>query len=174
MRNININRTKLNLVLDIIIALSFAAEMQYHFVGMRIHELLGVTLGAAIVVHLALHVQWIIGVTKRFFKNLLHQSHVNYLLNVALLVDIALVTVSGILISKTLGLNIAADHSWEQIHKITANLSLVIVALHVGLHWRWIATNSQKYIFGFLGKLSNLRLPSKPITLGQRSNVAEG
>ncbi|MBX3086170.1 MAG: DUF4405 domain-containing protein [Anaerolineae bacterium] len=173
MRNIKINRTKLNLVLDIIIALAFAAEMQYRFVGLRNHEILGLAFGAAIIVHLALHVQWIVGVTKRFFKNLLHQSHVNYILNIALLVDIILVTVSGILISRTLGLTISADHSWEQIHKIAANLSLVIVALHVGLHWQWIAANSQKYLFGLWGKLPKLRLPSKAITLNQSSNVAE-
>ena len=168
-----INRTKLNLVLDIVIAVAFAAEMQYRFVGLRNHELLGLALGVAIAVHLVLHVQWIVGVTKRLFKNLLHQSHLNYVLNLALLIDIVVVTISGILISKTLGLSISADHSWESIHKIASNLSLVIIALHVGIHWQWIAVNSQKYLFNFRGIWSKLSPNPKAVTLRHPSSLSE-
>jgi hypothetical protein len=167
----SINRTKLNLFLDIVIALAFAAEMQYRFLGMRNHELLGLAFGVGIAVHLVLHWQWIVGVTKRLFKSLLHQSGLNYLLNLALLVDIVVVTVSGILISKTLGLNISADHSWESIHKIASNLSLLIVALHVAVHWQWIATSSQKYIFNVRGILPKLRPAAKAMTFNQPSSM---
>ena len=145
---VRIGRTKLNLFLDLTIALAFVVEMEEHFTGLRIHELLGLAFGAAIVVHLALHWKWIVNVTWRFFQNLFHESRLNYVLNLALFVDMLVVIVTGILISRTLGLNFGQGaRSIEQIHILSSELSLIIVGLHLALHWKWILAHSQKYLF---------------------------
>ena len=148
-----LNRTRVNLLLDTALALTFVAELQYHFVGLSNHELMGVGLGAALLIHVILHWQWIVGLTKTFFHNLLHGSRLNYVLNFALFADLAVVIITGILISRTLGLSLGIEgqsgHTWEQIHILAANLSLLLVGLHVAVHWKWIAAHAKKYLFSF-------------------------
>ncbi len=145
-----LNRSKINLFLDIGIALAFAIEMEERFTGLRNHELLGLAVGAALIVHIILHWSWIVNVTRRFFKMLFHSSRLNYVLNIALFVDMLVAVVSGIVISRTLGLNLqnfGAGFNWQSIHILSSEMSLVIVALHVAVHWKWIAAHSKKYLF---------------------------
>lgn len=143
-----VSRSKVNLFLDLTIALAFVVEMEEHFTGLRVHELLGLAFGAGIIVHLALHWRWIVSVTRHFFQKLFHESRLNYVLNLALFVDMLVVIVTGILISRTLGLNFGgASRAVEQIHILSSELSLIIVGLHVGLHWKWILAHSKKYLF---------------------------
>ncbi|MCC7452041.1 MAG: hypothetical protein IT324_31840 [Anaerolineae bacterium] len=94
-----INPTKVNLFLDPAIALAFVVELEEHFTGIRIHELLGLAFGAAFIVHIVLHWRWIVGVTRHFFKRLFHESRLNYVLNIALFIDMLVATVTGILIA---------------------------------------------------------------------------
>ena len=147
---IRIGKTRLNLYLDLLLVLAFVVDMEEHFTGLQIHELLGVFIGAAIIIHLILHWNWILNVTRTFFKKLVHESRLNYLLNIALFADVATMIVTGILISRTLGLDLSAvqesSRTLEQLHRLTADLSLLIVALHVALHWKWIVTHASKYL----------------------------
>ena len=149
------NRSRLNLFLDIGLALSFAVAMEEHFTGLQIHEWLGLFFGAVILVHIILHWSWIVALTRTFFRKLFHESRLNYVLNVALFVDMVAVVVTGILISRTLGLSIGRDltEGTEPLHRMTSYLVLILIGLHVALHWKWIVTHSRKYLF---------RLPSLP------------
>ncbi len=143
-----ISRNKLNLFLDLTIALVFVVEMEEHFTGLRIHELLGLAFGAGILVHLTLHWRWIVNITLRFFHKVFHESRLNYILNLALFADMLVVIVTGVLISRTLGLNFGGEsRQLEQLHILSSQLSLIIVGLHVGLHWKWILAHSKKYLF---------------------------
>lgn len=147
-RAMSISRNKLNLFFDITIALAFVVEMEEHFTGLRIHELLGLAFGAGIVVHLALHWRWILNVSLRFFQKLFHESRLNYVLNLALFVDMLIAVVTGILISRTLGLSFGGEsRALERLHILSSELSLIIVGLHVALHWKWILAHSKKYLF---------------------------
>ncbi|MCA9908272.1 MAG: DUF4405 domain-containing protein [Anaerolineae bacterium] len=145
-----ISPNRINLYLDALLVIAFIVDLEYHFTGLRIHELLGVFLGAVIIIHLILHWRWIVSITRTFLRKLLHESRLNYVLNVALFADMLILIVSGILISRTLGLNLAAVQQYsrtlEQLHRMTADLSLLIVAFHVALHWKWIATQARKYL----------------------------
>lgn len=145
-RNLLSNRNKLNLFLDLALVVIFVCESEMRFTGLRNHELFGLAFGLIILVHLVLHWRWIVTITKTFFRSLLHQSRLNYVLNLALFLDAATMVLTGIVISHTLGLNLGIDtHSgfpWERIHILSAELSLIIVALHVGIHWKWIATRA--------------------------------
>ncbi|MEZ4668531.1 MAG: DUF4405 domain-containing protein [Anaerolineae bacterium] len=147
---LKINKNKLNLFLDLGLLLVFVAEQEMHFTGEHNHELLGVLLGAALIVHIILHWQWVVSITRTFFKKIIHESRFNYLLNLALFVDLFVTIITGIVISRTLGLKLGIDtHAgfpWEQIHILAANLSLLIVALHVAMHWKWIAAHTGKLL----------------------------
>ncbi len=153
-----ISRNKLNLFLDLGLALTFAVVMEERFTGIHIHELLGLAIAVALVTHILLHWRWVVDVTRRFFHNLFQDSRLNYVLNMALFIDIAVVIVTGILISRTLGLKLGIgvenEFPLQLLHILSSHLSLVIVGLHVALHWKWIVTHSQKYLF-------NIRLPRR-------------
>jgi len=149
---LKINRSKINLFLDIALALAFAVELEMHFTGLRLHELLGLAFGIAFIIHIILHFDWIVSITRHFFRKLFHESRLNYVLNIAVFVDMVAATVTGILISRTLGLSISLGQSQgtiRQLHTLTSEGTLLLIGLHVALHWKWIATHAKKYLFSF-------------------------
>ncbi len=146
------NVNKLNLFLDIAIALIFVVEMEVHFTGVHYHELLGLMLAAIFAVHVTLHWQWVVGVTKQIFRNLfsVNKTRLKYILNLILFLDMAVCVVTGILISRTLGLNFTfAQQITHSVHTTTADLSLIIVGVHIATSWEWIVLNAKKYLFNF-------------------------
>lgn len=151
-----INKTRINVYLDLILTGVFIVEMEEHFTGLALHEVLGLLFAAAFVLHIILHWDWVVSLTRNFFKKLLHESRLNYVLNVALFLDMIFVTISGILISRTLGLSLSLDQEFQRtlqtLHMVGSELVLIIVALHVAMHWKWIAANASKYLFGWIPK----------------------
>lgn len=152
-RKININ--KVNLFLDLGLALAFVIEMEEHFTGLQNHELLGLGFAALFTIHLILHWKWVVNIVRHFFKRLFHESRFNFILNLSLLIALLVVTVSGIAISRTLGLTFSGvDHqSMERIHKLGSQFVLILVGLHVAMHWKWIADHAWKYLFAFPARL---------------------
>jgi Domain of unknown function (DUF4405) len=145
------DRTRLNLFLDIGLTLFFVIEMEDHFTGLALHEWLGVFFAAVLVIHVVLHWDWVVSITRTFFYKLVHESRLNYVLNAVLLVDVIVVTVTGIAVSETLGLNFGLSGAtltdWQTVHAFSSHLCLVLTALHVALHWKWVATNVVKHLF---------------------------
>ncbi|MCA9914285.1 MAG: DUF4405 domain-containing protein [Anaerolineae bacterium] len=144
-----LHRTQINVFLDILLVLAFVVEMEEHFTGLALHEVIGVFLTVALVLHLLLHLDWVVKITLRFFHQIIHESRFNYLLNLALLITMGVALVTGFGISRTLGLPFDVPHSWESLHRTSAEWVLLLTALHVAMHWKWIATNVRKYIFGW-------------------------
>ncbi len=154
-RKFSFSTNRVNLLLDVSLVLLFIVELEEHFTGLRNHELIGLLMGALFIVHLILHWKWIVSITRTFFKTPLHESRLNYILNIGLFVDMLVIIVTGIFISRTLGLSLdVGGANWERIHILASELSLVIVALHVALHWKWLATQ--------LGRLLPTRRQSTP------------
>ena len=172
------NTTKLNLFLDIGLALAFVVELQEHFTGLRNHELIGVGLGIAMLIHIVLHWKWVWNITKTFFRNLFYSSRLSYILNTALLIDMAVITVTGILISRTLGLNLgvtqSAQMTFKSLHVLASNFSLLLVGTHVAIHWKWILSNSKKYLFRITsGKGKATKVPTVPALSLTQSTAQE-
>lgn len=153
-----LNKVRLNVYLDLLLTGMFIIEMEEHFTGLALHELLGLTFAVAFILHIILHWDWVVSITRTFFRKLLHESRLNYVLNVILFADMAFITISGILISRTLGLNLSLGQEFQRtlkmLHMVGAELVLIIVALHVAMHWKWIMTNGARYLFGWLPKRS--------------------
>jgi hypothetical protein len=145
------NQTKINFFLDLVLVITFAIEMEYHFTGLRLHELLGLAFAIALIIHFLLHLDWVWRITKTFFRTLLHETRLNYVLNAILFIDACIMVASGILISRTLGLSFVlgrvAGLSWERIHILSAELSLVIIAFHIAMHWKWMGTHIRAYLW---------------------------
>ncbi len=146
----NSNRTKL--LLDIGTFAAFLIAMDPRSSGIAIHEWLTIALGATIIVHLLLNWSWIVEVTKRLFTKGLNGSKVNYILNWALFFDGVLIMLSGIMISEsvvpTLGLSLSGGFGWRGLHELSTNFSLVLMGLHLALHWNWIVSTVKRLFTG--------------------------
>jgi len=142
--------TKTNLILDITIFTAFLVVANPALTGMTVHEWLALAFTAAIVTHLLFHWDWLVGVTKKFFKKLIHQSRLNYVVDALFFVAMTISMFSGLLISKsilsTLGIQLNAGHNWESIHKLASDASLIMLGLHFALHFKWVLTNLKRYL----------------------------
>jgi hypothetical protein len=63
---------KTNLTLDIIIFTAFLVVSNPSLTGLTVHEWLTLAFAAAIVTHLLFHWNWLVTMTKQFFKKLFH------------------------------------------------------------------------------------------------------
>jgi len=149
--------TKSNLTLDITIFTAFLAVANPALTGMTVHEWLALAFAAAIVTHLLFHWNWLVTVTKQFFKKLFHQSRLNYVVDALFFVSMTAAMLSGLLISKTimstLGIQLNASHSWESIHRLAADTSLIMFGLHFALHFKWVVTNLKRYLVSPVARL---------------------
>ena len=142
---------KTNLFVDIAILVGFLVAYQPSLTGNTVHEWFTLAFSSVLIVHLLLHWDWVLSVTRRFFLKLFHSSRLNYILNLALLVDFVTIMLSGVMISKsvlaTLGLQAANNPTWRFLHSSAADISLILIGLHIALHWKWILSTIKRYIF---------------------------
>lgn len=145
----NSNRTKL--LLDIGTFLAFLITMDPHFSGLAIHEWLSLALAGTIIVHLLLNWEWIVNVTKLLFVKATNGARVNYVLNWLLFIDGVLIVLSDIMISEsampTLGIALPMNFAWRRLHDMSANIALLIMGLHLAMHWNWIVTTFKRMLF---------------------------
>jgi hypothetical protein len=145
-----------NLIVDTTIFVGFLLATAPRVTGQTIHEWLGLAFGVGIITHLLLHWKWIVNVVRRFFSKLPGQIRINSILNSLLFIAMTLIIFSGIMISKvvlsTFGLTGQHDGIWRIVHTTATNAALIIVSLHVALHWKWIVgtvkRNMWQPIFG--------------------------
>ena len=142
---------KTNLFVDISILAGFLVAFEPSLTGITVHEWFTLAFGSVLVVHLLLHWDWVVQVTRKFFRNLFHSSRLNYILNLALLVDFVTIMLSGVMISRsvlaTFGLQRASSPAWRFLHSSATDISLLLIGLHIALHWKWILSTSKRYLF---------------------------
>lgn len=134
--------TKLNFWIDIATFIGFMIAMEPRSTGISVHEWFTVAAVGTLIVHFVLHWDWFIRLTSRFVVKLFHSSRLNYLIAIAIFTGFTTIMVSGLMISEhfvpTLGLHPEGRFAWRRIHDLAANLSFLLVAVHVALRWEWV------------------------------------
>ncbi len=145
-----ISTMKINMVMDASLLLAFLFTMDPHTTGRAVHEWLGIALILAIIVHLLLHWGWIVAVTQRFFSKTVNQARINYVLNALLFISMTVVSFSGIMISEVvlpaLGIEAQRNFFWRWLHSFSADAILIVIGLHLALHWKWILNTARRYL----------------------------
>jgi len=136
------NQSRVNILIDAGILVLIVVLTAPKAIGENVHEWLGLFFSIAFLIHLLLHWKWLASVTARFFKRLPGRVRFNYLWNSAFFALLVTVTFSGLLISRavlpSLGVPIQGDRFWKEIHEVSADLLLVFLGIHLGMHWTWI------------------------------------
>lgn len=146
----SLNTTKTNFGLDAILLVAFLITTAPHFSGIPIHEWLSIAFAAAIVIHLLLHWQWIVATIKRFFQRMNGEQRINFVLNVLLFIAMTVIIFTGLVISRValpaFGISTVQGGIWRQLHSLATDVAVIIVGLHVAMHWRWIWNAFKRYI----------------------------
>lgn len=141
-------KTLMNALIDVSSLVVFLIATAPQFTGISWHEWLSLGLAAVIIVHIVLHWQWVVAVATHFIHKATWHSRMSFVLNILLFVAFTLVTYSGIAISESampfLGIGMFDNRAWRSLHHTFSNLSLIIIAVHVAIHWRWIANVFRK------------------------------
>ena len=146
MKKINYFKLFLDIIMAIIFTLLFNAHI---FGGLTFHEVAGLVMGIAILVHIGLNWRWVKNVTLSIFnKKITLKTRIGYFINILLLLDIATIIISGIFISKVTfnGLNIHSSFFNKSTHASASFIALALIGIHVGLHWQWIMNVFKKLV----------------------------
>lgn len=113
-----------------------------------IHDKIGILMLLFFVVHIALHWRWIILTTENFFRKekqtkKMGKVKLNYLVDLALFIQFALVGYSGLIMYFN---HHAAGQILRLIHDKVGILMLFFFVAHIALHWRWIVFTTKNML----------------------------
>jgi hypothetical protein len=97
-----------------------------------------------VLVHLYLHWDWVIAVLKRIFSKKCGRARLYLLLDALIMLGVVAVLETGLAISTWFNLDFYHFSAWVDIHIYSSLITLGIVVVKVGLHWRWIVTTASK------------------------------
>ncbi len=145
------SRTRLDFWLDLALLVAFSLDYSFRFTGLAIHEWIGIGFGAALLLHLTLHWEWVLRTTSRILTPLPARDRVRWVVDLGLLVVMSLCVASGVLVSRSalpfLGIKPVSGAFWNGLHTTTADLTIFLVAVHVALSWRWVLSVGKR-VFG--------------------------
>ncbi len=137
----------IKIILYVIMTIIMLILMNTNITGMELHEILGVGIFLIFLIHKILNIKWIIAITKNIFSKKVNlKTKIVYILNVILLITITANVITGILISKCILTNISISNSQNlsSWHKFISYWSLIIISIHIGLHWEMLINMFKK------------------------------
>ncbi len=136
-------KTQRNWQLDVLLLTLFVLVCAPVATGLPVHEWLSLIFALPVVLHLLWHWNWVLGVFTRTARKLPAATQFSRVWNLLLFVLMVVASVSGILISEAalpvFGIHPVRDVFWTLVHRASANLTLIVVGVHLAVHWRWIA-----------------------------------
>lgn len=141
-------KTHWKFLLDIVMMLLMLVLMKLTFTGIMWHELIGLGIFLLFAVHKAINYKTIVCFIKNFSKkDIGFKVKIMSLLDIVLFVDVAMMTFSGIMISREVfGLAQTNENLafWSALHHSMSYLALILISIHVGLHWAEIMCRVKK------------------------------
>lgn len=142
--------TRVRVWIDLLFFIGMVLVLAPQATGIPVHEGASFLIIIPFFLHLILDWQWIVSGTKRIFKRMNGTTRFNYVLDWLLFLLFVTATYTGVVISEAvlpaLGIQRTIDPFWAALHDISANLLMVVIGVHLAMHWRWIATNVDKYL----------------------------
>ena len=121
-------------MLDGILLTLFVAELCFHHLPKVLHEILGVALTAAILLHVWNNRRRLMSMTKKISPRKIFALTINFLLTVLT----AVTAFSGVCMSNYLFAmsgELRRNMTIHQLHVAAPYLLMILIGVHVGLHW---------------------------------------
>jgi hypothetical protein len=125
---------------DVVLFSGFIVAFFLDFTGIGLHQWIGVAGGALAIYHLITHWSWVSAVTQRFFGRTSGRAQLYYLIDAGIFIGFAAIILTGFVISTWLSLSLTNYEAWLAVHIKSSIITLLLVVLKLGIHWRWIAT----------------------------------
>jgi hypothetical protein len=130
----------LKITLDVVMTVTLALLYNSHVFSMAFHEIAGLGIFGLLVIHCLLNRKWVVAVTKQFLgKPLSAKIRFGYGIDALLLITFLTIITSGICESQVLFPSGGEkDRLWRSVHHFSAGISVVLVGIHLGLHWGFV------------------------------------
>lgn len=133
-----VNKQHKNWWIDALMLVGYLFCFYLEFTGVSGHEWLGACIGLLAVIHTWLHWDWVVAVTKRFFKGNCARSRWYYVVDVLIVIGFVVILETGLIISTWLNLEILNYVAWLDVHLYASYATLGLLMVKIGLHWRWV------------------------------------
>lgn len=133
----------LKLALDLLLIISFAVMYKKKVISMSFHEIAGLIILGVTAIHLAINFRWVIGITKKVFSKAFPiRTRIAYLIDLALILCLIMMIITSLLISEKVQLfGIGGEEGiWKDLHFFTSAVMLILMGVHLGLHFKYIST----------------------------------
>ncbi len=141
---------QIRLYADIILLGAFVLTSIPQVTGIFLHEWISILFIVPILVHLLLDWKWVVNVTKRLFKQLPGAVRFNHIWDLLIFIMMVFVLLTGFLISEAalpaLGLHLTIDPFWSAMHHQSVSLLMIMIGVHLAMHWSWIVNMVKRYI----------------------------
>lgn len=137
------------LYVDIFLFISFVIVNIPQATGIPFHEWASVLFIVPLLVHILLDWGWIVNITKRMFGKLPGEVRFNHIFDLVIFIMMTLALMTGFVISEAalpaIGIHVVIDPFWSMMHDLTANLTMVLIGIHLAMHWKWIVNSCRRY-----------------------------
>jgi cytochrome b561 len=143
------NKNTGKVIFALLLAIVLITLMNSRIFTLTYHEIAGLAIGMAVVIHLVWNWQWLRAVSGSLFSSRVGaRARIAYLVDLLLLVTMLLIVISGIFISKVLFPNLQIDTAvFRPLHSGLPYLAIALAGIHLGLSWN-------KVLPGVLGSKS--------------------
>lgn len=126
----NLTKISFDIIMFILLVIAYLAQPT----RIPAHEYLGIAIYVFFIIHLVYNFKLITSVIKRFFdKTLNAEIKFIYIIDLLLFISFILIGISGVMISRVI-FSIGIIPVWRQLHTIVSGISIILLAVHIGLH----------------------------------------
>lgn len=131
--------------LDIALFVGYVALSAPQTTGIPFHEYFTVVFIPIFIAHIVLDWAWVRRVFRRSDKQRSGEVRFNRTFDLVLFVGMVVVIYSGFMVSESmlpdLGIDPVSSNFWSTIHDAGGNLLILLVGIHIAMHWPWIKRN---------------------------------
>ena len=124
------------MIVDILLLIDTCILLDIDRSGRLLHEILGITMAVLLFIHIVLNWNWVKNVSKNL-KKVNRKTKFMYLVNLLTAIIYFGAIVFGIMISnEVFKFQTASDYKLMLTHIIFGRLSIIIMFVHIGMHFR--------------------------------------
>lgn len=135
---------KVTWLIDVFLFTGFLISFILDLTGLSWHQWLGLAVGVIAGYHFLVHWDWVKSVTQRFLGRTSGQARLYYILDINILVGFLSILWTGLVISTWFSLPLKNYLLWKNLHLTISILTLLLIVLKIGMHWRWIVRTTKK------------------------------